>query len=243
MSGIILFMVICALVFLQKNIKYKKSTYYKKTHYSYIKVLTTKKIFSTYRLYCYLQHYEFLGMKFLFHCTIPKDEGESLEVDLLMISERGIFVFDMKRYGGLVQGDEHNIYWIHHIHNFIWRKQEFTFVNPILKMKSQSKWILRTLEKPVPIYHLIIFPKNTTFTDIELSITNVKIISLDRTSSSVQALVHHQELVLTEEEVQLLYESLSQYAYNGVECNMIFNLPIVQNKQNNIIPFHALKQK
>lgn len=243
MSGIILFMVIFALVFFQKNIKYKKSTYYKRTHYSYIKVLTTKKIFSTYRLYCYLQHYEFLGMKFLFHCTIPKDEGESMEVDLLMISESGIFVFDMKRYGGLVQGDEHNIYWIHQIHNFIWRKQEFTFVNPVLKMKSQNKWILKTLVKSVPIYHMIIFPKHTTFADIELSISNVKIISLDQTASSVQALVHQQKQLLTEDEVQLLYESLSQYAYNGVECNMIFNLPIIQNKQNNIIPFHALKQK
>jgi hypothetical protein len=110
-------------------------------------------------------------------------------------------------------------------------------------MKSQSKWILKTLVKPVPIYHLIIFPKHTKFTDIELSITNVKIISLDQIASSVQAFFHQQEQQLTEEEVLLLYEKLSQYAYNGVECNMIFNLPIVQNKQNNIIPFHALKQK
>lgn len=46
--------------------------------------------------------------KILRNIYIPKENGETSEIDLLYITQKGIFVFESKNYSGWVFGDEYS---------------------------------------------------------------------------------------------------------------------------------------
>lgn len=55
----------------------------------------------------------FLGRKgkILRNIYVPKDNGETSEIDLVYITQKGIFVFESKNYSGWIFGDGKSMYW------------------------------------------------------------------------------------------------------------------------------------
>lgn len=49
--------------------------------------------------------------KTLRNIYLPKDNGETSEVDLIYITQKGIFVFESKNYSGWIFGDEKSKNW------------------------------------------------------------------------------------------------------------------------------------
>ena len=49
--------------------------------------------------------------KILRNVYLPKDNGETSEIDVLYITQKGIFVFESKNYSGWIFGDEKGQYW------------------------------------------------------------------------------------------------------------------------------------
>ena len=64
-----------------------------------------------YLTYRYLRKFEKAGAKFLFNVYIPKENEETTEIDVLMISCKGLFVFESKNYGGWIFGSDNQKYW------------------------------------------------------------------------------------------------------------------------------------
>lgn len=63
--------------------------------------------YSTYCLLDKLEGYK----KFLFNCYIPKGDGTTTEVDVIMIHETGIYVIESKNYNGCIFGREDAYEW------------------------------------------------------------------------------------------------------------------------------------
>ena len=40
--------------------------------------------------------------KFIFNCYLPKADGETTEVDVILLHESGIYVFESKNYSGWI---------------------------------------------------------------------------------------------------------------------------------------------
>lgn len=55
-----------------------------------------------------LKYVQLFGRKgrILRNIYVPKDNGETSEIDLLYITQKGIFVFESKNYSGWIFGDE-----------------------------------------------------------------------------------------------------------------------------------------
>ena len=52
-----------------------------------------------------------LKIKLLFNCYIPNRSGAKTELDIIMISTKGIYVIENKNYSGWIFGDEQSKNW------------------------------------------------------------------------------------------------------------------------------------
>lgn len=73
---------------------------------------------------------------------IPTKNGKTSEIDLLVISKKGLFVFEVKNYGGNVYGDTKREKWIQYI-----GKQKHFFYNPLLQNKNHVKHLKEYLKQ------------------------------------------------------------------------------------------------
>lgn len=81
----------------------------------------------------------FLGRdgKILRNVYIPKENGETSEIDVLYITQKGIFVIESKNYSGWVFGSEKNYQWTVSLSNGIKNK----LYNPIKQNQTHIKWL------------------------------------------------------------------------------------------------------
>ena len=86
--GIFLFIPITLLVvYLIAEISaYNKTSYKEITHNSYFETMTDKGKRGEYELYRLLRHYEKDGFKLLFNVYLPKANGKTTELDVVLIS-------------------------------------------------------------------------------------------------------------------------------------------------------------
>ena len=77
------------IVYTVKRKKYEKTEYFAQTHHAYRKLRGDKGLLGEYCIYTYLKPLK--GHKrFLFNCYLPKEDGETTEVDVILLHESGI---------------------------------------------------------------------------------------------------------------------------------------------------------
>lgn len=89
--------------------------------------------------------------KILMNLNVPID-GKTTEIDLLMIHETGIYVFEVKNYKGTIYGDMDGKRWTQYFRTV----KNNTFLNPVL----QNEYHIRALHKlgmNQPMYSAIVF--------------------------------------------------------------------------------------
>lgn len=88
--------------------KYQESTYYKQTQVDYYD-LHHGDIgrYGEFLVYDELKPLEREGIRLLFNTYIPKPDGTTSEVDVIIISKCGIFVVESKNYSGWIFGDKY----------------------------------------------------------------------------------------------------------------------------------------
>ena len=77
------------------------------------------------------------GARFLLNAYVPKRDGSTSEVDLIMISQSGIFVIESKHYSGQVSGNRNEQYWKQTRRN----KEINRFYNPIRQNESHCLYL------------------------------------------------------------------------------------------------------
>lgn len=69
---------------------------------------------------------------------VPNKKGQDAEIDLLVVSKKGIFVFECKNYGGNIYGDAKRRKWV----QYIGRKRSY-FYSPLLQNRKHVE-VLKT---------------------------------------------------------------------------------------------------
>jgi len=89
---------------------------------------------------------------------ISKSNGRLTEIDLIAISEKGVFVFESKNYSGWIFGNSTNRYWT----QFLPNSMKNRFYSPILQNIGHVKALREKLDAfPQANYHsLIVFSKH-----------------------------------------------------------------------------------
>ena len=105
---------------------------------------------------------------------VPNGDTTS-EIDLLMVHEKGIFVFESKNYSGWIFGSAEQVYWT----KMFPGREKYSFYNPVRQNQTHIKALMRYLELPGNcFYSCIVFsdrctlkkvPGNTYYTVITQS--------------------------------------------------------------------------
>ena len=88
-------------------------------------------------------HLEKLGEpnRLLPHLHLPKSDGTTIDIDLVMIARTGIYVFESKNFSGCIFGDEDSRYWTQTMK----RGPKQQFYNPIWQNESRISSLKRQL--------------------------------------------------------------------------------------------------
>lgn len=200
--------------------EYKKSTYCKITKGSYFSTLNDKGKWGEYLTYKNLKKYEKDGAKFLFNAYIPKENGETSEIDVLMITKKGIFVLESKNYSGWIFGSEKQRNWCQTLPKGKGngKSQKEYFYNPIMQNRSHIKHLKALIGEHIPMHSIIVFSERCTLKKIEVNSPDVKVIKRDRVDVTVYGMCKQmEENVLTEDEVLGLFDKIYPYTQNSEE--------------------------
>ena len=157
-GGITLLILAAAVVavYLVKNKQYKTTAYYKDTGIPLLSLINDKGRLGEYLTFKYLKIFEKQGAKFLFNVYVPKEDGETSEIDVLMLCSKGVFVFESKNYSGWIFGSEDKKNWCQTLPQGKGKSNKEYFYNPVMQNRSHIKH-LKALLGDVPVHSVIVF--------------------------------------------------------------------------------------
>ena len=208
MFPLILLFLIYSLI---REILYRKTVYYKVTHVSYFRMRRDLGRFGEFLTYRYLRKHEKEGAKFLFNLYIPKGEDGTTEIDVLMISPKGLFVFESKNYSGWIFGSEHQPKWYQTLPQGRGKSHKEAFYNPIMQNKTHIKHLKAMLGKTIPMHSIITFSDRCTLKNVQVKSTDIHVINRNEVVGVVAAIASRQPDILTTAQIQEIHDLLYPY--------------------------------
>lgn len=147
--------------------------------------------------------------KVLRNVYLPKDDGTTSEIDVLFITQKGIFVIESKNYSGWIFGDEKGKNWTSMLAN----GEKNQFYNPILQNKSHLKWMEKFIGANIPLFSLIVFSERCELKKITLYSDDIKVIKRDKVYPAVKNIWDKKPDVLTDEQVEEMYCKLEKMTH------------------------------
>ena len=92
-----------------------------------------------------------------FSADIRGIKEETTEIDVLMISPKGLFVFESKNYSGWIFGSENQKNWYQTLPAGRGRSHKENFYNPIMQNRSHIKHLKAFLGTDIPVRSIIVF--------------------------------------------------------------------------------------
>ena len=93
----------------------------------------------------------------IFHdLYVKKSDGSFSQIDIVVVTEVGIIVVEVKHYSGWIFGVGHNSQWAQVL---AYGKKKYSFYNPILQNDSHIRSLKSSLSQfgDIPFYSLIVF--------------------------------------------------------------------------------------
>lgn len=199
-----------------KKVQYKNSQYYNDTNLPYSLLKNDVGKWGEYLTYCRLRKFESKGARFLFNSYIPKMGGGTSEIDIMMISHKGIFVYESKNYGGWIFGGLTQKNWYQTFPKGRGKSHKEVFYNPIMQNQAHVKHLQSLLNKDAPIRSIVVFSDKCTLKNTEIHSTDVRVIKREDVYDVTLMLYDQiQNDVLTSEEIDDIYNAL--YPYTQVD--------------------------
>lgn len=174
-------------------------------------------------------HYYGKDGKVLRNVYIPKENGETSEIDVLYITQKGIFVIESKNYSGWVFGDEKSEYWTVMLPN----KEKNKLYNPIKQNKTHLKWLSNYLVKDIPLYSIIVFSERCELKKITVDNTNIYVIQRNDLCYTIKNIWDNVPEILNNKDVEEIYNKLFQLTNvdEAIKQAHINNISKKYNKQ------------
>ena len=188
--------------------KYKEETYYKITHVSYYSATHDTGRYGEYLIYKKLKEFEQQGAKFLFNIYVPKKDEETTEIDVIMISRKGLFVFESKNYSGWIFGSDNQRYWYQTLPTGRRKSHKEKFYNPIFQNNTHIKYLKSLIGENYPFHSIITFSERCTLKDINLHKSDVSVINRYQVFSTIASIYNNTEDLLTDMQVEEVYNTL-----------------------------------
>ena len=238
---IIIAIFIAILIFIFKNLNYNKSKYKEQTHNSYFSLIFDKGKLGEYYLY---EELEMLpGYKhYLFNCYVPTQNGTT-EIDVILLHETGVYVFESKNYSGWIFGNENQQYWTQVLPVGKGRSQKHQFFNPIIQNKIHIRKLKTFLKNTtnIPFYSYIIFSNRCELKDITISSNSNYVINRYSLLYSLKEVISKTNITLSKETIDELYDKLYPLTQTDNIKKLAHVIHIQEQKNSTICPLCGAK--
>lgn len=220
--GFLIFLPLIFLFEIDRRRKEKEREQYNQTEYAvqtqipYERVMSDRGILGEFLIYKVLESLE-SPRRFLFNLYLPKWNGDTTELDVVLIHSSGIYVFESKNFSGWIFGSERQRYWTQTLRAGWGQSQKHHFYNPILQNSGHLDRLyqilrpVRLLNGPPPYYSYIVFSNHCEFKDVPLKSGNHYILHLGKLFYAVQENIVEAGVRLTAAEIETLYQQLEPY--------------------------------
>lgn len=166
-----------------------------------------KGYYGEYLLFCEL-YKEISGeCKILMNLNIPVNAMNTTEIDLLLIHETGLYVFEVKHYTGTIYGKDTDAFWTQY---FRTAKNE-VFKNPI----EQNGYHIRALKNifpNIPIYSCIVFTNDACNIRVNNANSEIDICLLEEIGRTLTNRFQTHGNIFSMEEIDKIFEQISVYS-------------------------------
>ena len=211
---IIIPVALVALIIVLQVVSFNKTTYHSATGNSYFATVTDKGRNGEYRIFKQLKHLEKQGAKFLFNVYFPKENGETTESDVILITSRGFIVFESKNYSGWIFGDEKYKNWTQTLPQGKGKPaHKEKFFNPIMQNNLHIKYLKSVVGNDYAIQSVIVFSERCTLKKISVYSSDVQVVKRNNIQIAVKnAFNMMPQNAITDDEIKQLYELLYPYS-------------------------------
>lgn len=157
--------------------------------------------------------------KILMNLNIPVSSTKTTEIDLILIHETGLYIFEVKHYKGTIYGKSSDNIWTQYFRT----AKNNTFKNPMLQNEYHIKAIKELLPN-IPVKSIIIFTND----DCEIKVTNtntdIELCTLYDIHQTLNRNFNCSNTTISTEKIDEIFCQLSPYSQikepveiNGVE--------------------------
>jgi hypothetical protein len=193
-----------------KYIKFRGSKYQQTSGNNFLKTLFDKGKYGEFLIFTQLEKLKG-NNKLLANLYLPKKDGKTTEVDIIMLTETGIYVFESKNYSGWIFGNEKNKNWTQTLPN----KQKEQFFNPIWQNQGHINALKSVLglNDDALFKSLIVFSERCTLKKINVASPNVRVIKRNALISTVKKEMSNRQSVLTNFQLENIFGKLKKYSH------------------------------
>ncbi len=143
------------------------------------------------------------------NCYLPKSNGETTEVDLILLHESGIYVFESKNYSGWIFGNENQKYWTQSFSDRKGGTKKYKFYNPIWQNDTHIEALQDVLEnKTINIYSYVVFGNDCDLVDVRISESNYYVVQRRELLRSISENAEYHGRLLSNEAIDEIYTIL-----------------------------------
>jgi hypothetical protein len=196
-----------------KYLKYKVSNYGFESKNNFLKTIFNKGNYGEFLTFLCLEKLDIYN-KIMTNLYIPKEDGTTTEIDLIMIGETGIYVFESKNYSGWIFGDEKYKNWTQSLEN----KQKYKFYNPIWQNKGHINALesILDMEYEDSFKSYIIFSERCELKNVSVHSKDVKVLKRNSLLKIIKNDIKYSQIIFTKEKIDQLYLKLQEFAYVDV---------------------------
>lgn len=113
------------------------------------------------------------GNNFTISDCLFKDDDDYAQVDNILVTDRAIYVIELKNYTGLIYGQEKDIHWTQ-----VKGRYRNSFYNPVQQNNQHIKAIKRSINlfDNIPVFNIIVFSDNAILKSININSDNIHIV-------------------------------------------------------------------
>lgn len=164
---------------------------------------------------------------------VPKDGGTS-EIDLLMIHEKGIFVFESKNYNGRVSGSMDALNWVH-IHP---NRKKYSFYNPVRQNANHIRALSRYLRIPERrFYSYVVFSDKCRLDRVPENTRSVVITQTSRLEEDLEHTLSVLPTLYGAEEIRAVADRIAPLTEVSEETKAKHIEDILNQWESDVCPF------
>lgn len=179
--------------------------------------------------------------KILMNLNIPTKNEKTTEIDLIMIHETGIYVFEIKHYNGTIYGKITDNIWTQYFRTV----KNNVFKNPILQNEYHIN-SLKNILNDAPLKSIIVFTNSNCNIKINNQNSDINICKISDLNIILNKIFKNSQIKYSMEEIDLIFNKLSAYSpmqeltlYNGEEKSFISwlqpTIELLDKEKNNLI--------